>query len=153
MALRTRPLMPDHAVYDALRELPRLQGKSRPSTRLSPETAVAGAEDRRVLQTQQDDDEGRSARLEEIHVDGRGYFEVIAKVPNRAEVTHTSSHRPNADLVYEIAGHGAIDLDTGLLDLPRAFWRGKRELADRVLTVPGFTDGPDPGCPVCKVQP
>ena len=78
----------------------------------------------------------------------RIYYEVVVKVKGRQEVTSTFTDRGNAERVYEIAIHGVVNLTTPLLDLPRAFWKGKRELADRVLSVPGFTAGP--ACQTCR---
>jgi hypothetical protein len=107
----------------------------------------AGAS-RRVIKSQQDDKVGSSSKLIEVSapacpamwmsfgypelpaVDARLYFEVVSK-PRKGlpEVTQTFTHRVDAEQAYEIACHGVTDRTTKLLDLPRAFWNGKRELA------------------------
>jgi hypothetical protein len=51
---------------------------------------------------------------------------VVAKVRRREEVILTFSLRGNAGLVFEIATRRVVDLNTPLLDLPRAFWKDER---------------------------
>jgi hypothetical protein len=120
-----------------------------------------------TLKTTQDDATRLSARLVEIAPEpesmaiggepvevGMRHFEVTAK-PRKGspEVTRVFRDRGDAETAYELACLGVTDLSTPLLDLPREFWKGKRELADQVLHVPGFDAGvPGPvrhrPCPV-----
>ena len=119
------------------KRLKRVSGTaSREAIRTPPDEGNAS---QAVLKSQQDDKRGLWTKLVAIQVDARVYHEVVAK-PRKGlfEVTRTFSDRGNAELVYEISGHGITDLSTSLLDLPEEFWRGRHELADRVLKVPGF---------------
>ena len=94
---------------------------------------------------QVDEASGVSSGLAKV---GSQQYEVTVKVPHKPEVIRIFVRPKTAELVYELAGCGVTDLSTPLLDLPREFWRGRRDLADRVLRVPGFACGDFDGRPV-----